>query len=175
MVHNTRMVAVGKITRAHGVRGAVRIYPYGETLGRQGPGDMLFLPSAPGTTLTALTILQLRPHGNVCIVRTKELVHGDAAQALAGTEVFLPENALPEPDESEYYYFQLVGLAVETAEGKPVGILRDILPTAGHDVYVVESDQGEVLIPAVQEIIQNIDLAAGKMVIDPPDGLIHDL
>jgi len=111
----------------------------------------------------------------VCIVRTKELVCGDAAQALAGTEVFLPEDALPEPEESEYYYFQLMGLAVETAEGKPVGVLRDILPTAGHDVYVVESDKGEVLIPAVQEIIQDIDLAAGKMVIDPPDGLIHDL
>ncbi|MBP8644489.1 MAG: 16S rRNA processing protein RimM [Syntrophobacteraceae bacterium] len=175
MGQDTRMVAVGKITRAHGVRGAVRIYPYGETLGLQGPGDKLFVHSGSGTGLTELTIVHLRYHKNVWIVQTEELVEMDAVKAMAGEQVFLPEDRLPATAEGEYYQFQLMGLAVETVEGKRLGVLREILSTPGHDVYVVESKTGEILIPAVDEVVRSIDLAGRKMVIDPPDGLIHDL
>jgi len=171
-----RLIPVGKIARTHGVRGAVKIYPYGESLALQEPGDKLILQPAAGTLKRHdLTLLSLKPHGKFLLVQLEELTSMEEAQAVMGEEVFLPEDRLPPTEEGEYYHYQLIGLRVETVEGKPVGILRGIIETGGNDVYSVESEGREILIPAVDEIIAEVDLERGRIVIDPPEGLIDDL
>lgn len=171
-----RLIPVGKVTRTHGVRGAVKIYPYGESLAVQEPGEKLFLPPFSGRSkLRELTLVSIEPQGKLLRAQFREVATMDEAQGIVGQELFLPEDRLPQTEEGEYYHYQLIGLRVETVQGRQIGVLRGIIETGANDVYAVESESGEILIPAVDEIILEVDLERGRMVIDPPEGLIDDL
>jgi len=170
-----RLVPVGKIARTHGIRGGVKIYAYGESLRMQRAGAKLFLHPASRTGRSELTLVRISPQGKFLLAQFDELTSIDLAQELTGEELFLPQDCLPPPTDDEYYHYQLIGLRVETTEGKEVGTLRGIIETSGNDVYVVEREGKEVLIPAVAEVISQVDLDRGRMVIDPPEGLIDDL
>jgi 16S rRNA processing protein RimM len=93
------------------------------------------------------------------------------AQALTGKDLFIDKDRLPRLPPGEYYHFQLIGLSVETKEGKPLGTLRAVFETGGHDVYVVEKGGKELLIPAIEQVIGEVDLLNGKLVVDLPEGL----
>jgi 16S rRNA processing protein RimM len=171
----SRLIPVGKIARTHGLRGAVKIFPYGETLDELKPGGKLFLHPASDSKQSELTLVHSRSQGKFRVVQFAELPDVDAAQRVVEQEVFLPEECLPATSEGEYYHYQLIGLRVETAGGKPMGILRGIIETRGNDVYVLDHAGREILVPAITEVILEVDLQAGKMVIEPPEGLIDDL
>jgi 16S rRNA processing protein RimM len=108
-------------------------------------------------------------------VQFAELVDVDAAHAVLDQEVFLPEECLPATSEGEYYHYQLIGLHVETYGGEQIGILRGIIETGSNDVYVVGRFNKEILVPAIAEVILEVDLQKGKMIIEPPEGLLDDL
>ncbi|MHC1743756.1 MAG: ribosome maturation factor RimM [Syntrophobacteraceae bacterium] len=170
-----RLVAVGRIVRTHGVRGAVKVFAYGETLRGLGPG-VVFLVRHPSASLPSkLTAVEIRPQGKHLLMRFEEILGMESAEALVGADIQILEEQLPPLEEGEFYHFQLIGLNVVTAQGKPVGTIRSIMEAGGHDVYVVDRQGGEALIPAVEEVIREIDLEGGRMVIDPPEGLIDDL
>lgn len=173
---SSRLISVGKIVRTHGVRGAVKISPYGETLASGRAGDRYTLEMTPGAPFRVLTLTSLRAQKNMWLAEFEELSDMEAAQAAVGGEILLPEELLPVPDDDEYYHYQLLGLAVETVSGRPLGVLRQIIETGANDVYAVErEDGGETLIPAIDEVIVRVDLEAGKMIVDPPEGLLDDL
>jgi 16S rRNA processing protein RimM len=95
-----------------------------------------------------------------------------AAEALRGAFVQVPiEEAIP-LDEGEYYEHQIVGLAVWTAKGEALGEVVEILYTGANDVYVVRGlDRSEILIPAIAGVILKVDLEAGRLVVELPEGL----
>lgn len=171
----SRLIPVGKITRTHGIRGAVKIFPYGETLALQEAGEKLILQSSAGSKVPFLTLRSFKPQGKLLIAEFEELSHIDEAQEVTGQEVFLSEDRLLPTEEGEYYYFQLIGLVVETTQGKRLGVLRGIVETGSNDVYVVQDEGREALIPALDDVIVEVDLQRGCMIIDPPEGLIDDL
>jgi 16S rRNA processing protein RimM len=74
--------------------------------------------------------------------------------------------------QGQYYTFQLIGLDVLTTEGQYLGQVTDIMATAGNDVYIVEGEGGEILIPAIEDVVKSIDLKKGKMVIEAIKGLL---
>jgi len=169
-------VPVGKITRTHGIRGAVKIYAYGESLGAQAAGSRLYAEGfAFGDQTTVLTIRSLKAQGRLWVAFFEELASVDEAQKVVGAEVFLPEDRLPTLAEDEFYHYQLIGLTVETREGKRIGILRAILETGSNDVYVVDRKGIEILVPALEDVIHEVDLERRRMVIDVPEGLMDDL
>jgi 16S rRNA processing protein RimM len=174
-MNRPRLVPVGKIVRTHGLRGALRIFPYGETLGLQKPGAKLHLYSASDREKLELTLVSLRSQGRCYVVQFAELPDIDAAQRVVDLEIVVPEECLPLTSEGEYYHYQLIGLRVETAAGKDIGVLRSIIETGGNDVYVVGHGTGEILIPAIAEVILEVDLQGGRMIIEPPEGLSDDL
>lgn len=170
-----RLVAVGKIVRAHGVRGAVKVFAYGETLRGLSPGAELSVRHPSGRPASKLTMVEVKPQGRHLLIRFEGILGMEPAQDLAGADLLITEDRLPPLDEGEFYHYQLIGLDVITTQGKPVGTIRSIMETGSHDVYVVGRQGGEALIPAVEEIIREIDLKERRMVIDPPEGLIDDL
>jgi 16S rRNA processing protein RimM len=95
----------------------------------------------------------------------------DQAQTLSGKDVSVQRDRLPELPEDEYYHFELIGLSVETTEGRHLGLLRAILETGSNDVYVVDCEGKELLIPAVEDVVCEIDLQNKRMVVDLPEGL----
>jgi 16S rRNA processing protein RimM len=176
MVERPRWIPIGKVLRAHGLRGLVKIFPYGETLAWKGPGDHLYAQCKEEERFTQLTVVSLKVHGKFWMGQFEELTSRDEVQGLIGAEIFLTEDLLAPRAEGEYYYYELIGLTVETTGGSRIGILRQILETGSHDVYVVEGRNGqEVLIPAVEQIVHHVDLEAGRMVVELPEGLMDAL
>jgi 16S rRNA processing protein RimM len=167
-------VPLGKIGRTQGLRGALRVHPYGQTLATRKPGDGLFLCPSDGSPVK-LTLTTLRQHGRVCIVQFTAIDSAEAARSLTGKEVFLPEDLLPPTEDGEYYYYQLLGLRVETPDGVFLGTICEVLPTGANDIYIVRHAGKEILIPAIADVIVTIDLKLGRMVVDLPEGLTDDL
>ena len=93
------------------------------------------------------------------------------AQGLVGEPVTVPETSVPTLPEGEYFHFQLLGLRVLTEKGEDLGRVREILETGSNDVYVVSADSGELLIPALVDVIRNVRLDQGVMVVRLPEGL----
>ena len=87
------------------------------------------------------------------------------AQELTKSEILVHKKDLPELEENEYYYYELIGLEVYTEENDFVGLLDSILPTGGVDVYVIKKGEKEILIPAADEVIIRIDKVKGVIVI----------
>ena len=165
------LIPVGRVVKAHGIRGEVKIVPYGETLGGLGPGEKLVPASPSGNMEPAITLVSLRSHKNAFIGRFDLIGDIDQAQALAGKELFIPKDRLPPLPDGEYYQFQLIGLAVQTRDGTDLGTLRSIMETGSNDVYVVEGAEKELLVPAIEDVILEIDLEKGKIIVELPEGL----
>lgn len=168
------LVVVGKVGGTHGIRGAVKIIARGASFQTLGKGARLFWgPEGTADTVRELTILEMKPHGRAWLTQFEEIKDREAAKVLVGKDIYLPENQLPPLDEGEYYYYQLIGLSVVKMDGSPVGIIAGIIETGSHDVYVIKDREREVLIPAVEEVIREIDLEGRRVVIDPPEGLLE--
>ncbi len=163
------LVAIGKVTKPHGILGALKVLAYGETLGELVAGETLFWIDCG--VRRQLTLASLRAQNRVWIAQFEEVCSREQAEKLSGEDIFIDGEQLPGLPEGEYYQFQLIGLSVETKEGKPLGTLSSVLETGSNDVYVVEGEGGEVLIPAIEEIVIEVDLASGKVIVDLPEGL----
>ena len=91
---------------------------------------------------------------------------------LNGSELYVKLSQLPDPDEGEYYWRDLIGLTVVTDLGVELGSLVDIFETGSSDIYVVRGESKEYLIPAIADVITLVDLPGKKMIITPLDGLL---
>jgi 16S rRNA processing protein RimM len=109
------------------------------------------------------------------VMRVDVLTSREAARERIGEYVYVPESeAVPLP-EGEYFVHQIVGLAVRTVSGEPLGTVREVLQTGSNDVYLVKGAHGEVLLPATKEVLKAIDLAGGTMTVQLLPGLVEGL
>jgi 16S rRNA processing protein RimM len=95
----------------------------------------------------------------------------DAAQSLVGSQVMIPSKMLEELPGDEYYWHELMGMSVVTEDGKPLGKIESIFPTGSNDVYVCSGGEREILIPAIADVVRNIDRRNRLMVIRLIEGL----
>ncbi|HLR97135.1 MAG TPA: ribosome maturation factor RimM [Jiangellaceae bacterium] len=166
-------VTVGRIGRAHGVRGEVVL-----SLVTDAPADRFadgaVLQTDPADT-GPLTVRRSRWHNGRLLVVFDELGDRTAAEAARGTVlvVTVDEDARPEEPE-EYYDHQLVGLQVVSVGGSVTGELRDVVHLPAQDLLVVVDHRGlEHMVPFVAELVPVVDLGAGRVTIDPPPGLFE--
>ena len=106
------------------------------------------------------------------IISFRGVWNRDQAEVLRGKKIYLPVSQLPELEEGEYYYYQLIGLQVIDVHGEVLGKLTEIISTGSNDVYVVKKRDTEVLIPALESVIKEVNLHEKKMVVDIPEGLM---
>ncbi|TQE20628.1 ribosome maturation factor RimM [Streptomyces ipomoeae] len=167
-------LVVARIGRAHGIKGEVTAeVRTDEPELRLAPGAVLLTdPTSTGP----LTIEAGRVHSGRLLLRFEGVRDRNAAEALRNTLLIAevdPEE-LPE-EEDEYYDHQLIDLDVVTKDGVEVGRITEISHLPSQDLFIVErSDGSEVMIPFVEEIVTEIDLAEQRAIIDPPPGLIDD-
>jgi 16S rRNA processing protein RimM len=91
---------------------------------------------------------------------------------LVGNELCLKRCNLPKLTEDEYYWSDLIGLQVETDDGILLGVIFDIFETGSSDIYVVRNEKREYLIPAIGDVVKQVDLDSGKIIITPLEGLL---
>jgi len=170
-----RYLVVARILRPHGVRGEVRaqiVTSHPELLVRHRT-FYLASPKSPevGRECPAE---QVRLHSGVALLKLAGCDDRNAAEALRGMLVQIPmEHAVPLEDD-EYYHRQIIGLKVETAEGVQLGKVVEILQTGADDVYIVRGTRGEILLPAVSEVVRRIDLAEERMTVELLPGLLRE-
>jgi 16S rRNA processing protein RimM len=167
-------VVVGRIGKAHGIRGAVTVeVRTDEPEVRFADGAVLVTePSAVGPLVVSGTTW----HAGKLLVRFDGIEDRSAAEALRGTllSAEVEADARPE-DPEEFYDRQLVGLAVITTEGHAVGTLREVAHLPSQDLLVIDvPDGGEALVPFVSAIVTDVDLEGRCITIDPPSGLLPE-
>jgi 16S rRNA processing protein RimM len=174
-----RLVALGEIVGTHGVRGLLRLRPYGSSDSLPPTGQPLFLtpPATPGsdpvpTDTRTITLEDARPHGNVALVRASGIDSIEAAESLIGLCVAVPERDLPAPATGEFYVYQLEGLEVVTNTGERLGTVERTFATGANEVLVVQNGPREILIPMIADVVQAVDLPGHRVVIDPIPGLL---
>jgi 16S rRNA processing protein RimM len=165
-----RFIAIGRIVRPHGVHGEVAVEVLTDFPERFDTIEVVFL----GDALRAETwqITATRWHKDHVLLTLQGCEDRTTAARLRGLLVQIPiEEAMPLP-EDEYYPYQLVGLDVMTVEGEDLGRVSDILFTNANEVYVVTGPRGQILLPAIADVIDRIDLDAGHMIVRLMEGLV---
>ena len=168
-----RLVAVGEIGRPHGLRGEMRVIPLTDRPERfQTLGDCVLWDEAHDRRWPC-RISAVRVQGDALVVTLAGYDSPEAAGALTGWLLAVPESeALPAP-EGHFYPWQLVGCRVVTEDGGDVGSALRIEGSAAQDLWVVGDAGREHLVPAVAEIVREVDLGGRRIVIRPPEGLLE--
>lgn len=121
-----------------------------------------------------LTVQAVRRHGERLVVRFEGIADRSAAESLRGAVLTVDLSELPPTaDPEEFYDHQLVGLTVVLVDGGLIGTVADVLHGPGGDLLVVAREgAGDALVPFVHQIVPTVDVAAGRIVVDPPEGLL---
>ncbi|MEA3308623.1 MAG: ribosome maturation factor RimM [Chloroflexota bacterium] len=166
-----RYLIVGRVVRPHGIRGAIQVEILTDAPEHIAELETLYL----GPHYRPYQLEQARFHKQRLLLQLKECTERDAAEALREYSVAIAiEDAVPLA-EDEFYHFQLEGMAVQTDTGEELGELVEILsPPGANDVYIVHGLRGEVLLPAIPEVVREIDLEAGCMLVHLIPGLLAD-
>jgi len=167
-VTDTRRV-VGRIGRPHGLRGEVTVQVHTDFPDQRFATGVL-LRGDTGDTLRVDTV---RPHNGALLVRFAGIADRAAAAELCGQVLSIDAAELPDLDDpDEFYDHQLEGLAAVGPDGAALGTVREVMHAPASDLLVLDTDHGEVLVPFVRAIVPEVDLVAGRVVLDPPAGLL---
>jgi 16S rRNA processing protein RimM len=165
------MVLVGRVVRPHGIRGAVVIAgdtDFAEDRFRAGAAVKI----ERGGAIETLRIAESFPHQGRWVARFEGVDTMDAAETLRDAELKIDAGELHALASDKFYVHDLIGCRVETTEGETVGTVRDVELNGGTPLLVVESPDGETLVPLAEEICRRVDIAAKTIAIAPPEGLI---
>jgi 16S rRNA processing protein RimM len=163
------LVTVGRIVRPHGVRGVVRMLSYSDDPTRLEGVQRLFL-DLDGRSERASCVVGYR--GTCVLLQLEGVETRSDAEALRDVCVQAKVEDLPPLEEGEYFAHDLLGLEVATADGEVVGHVVEVVSLPASDMYVVDTGSKRVFIPAVGRIVRVIDMAARRMVVEPPPGLL---
>lgn len=166
-------IAVGKVAKAHGIKGELKVYPFS---GR--PDDFLgyrrLTLVEPGQGLAKPYAVELcRPLGNLVLLQLVGLSGRSTAEGLRGWEVRIDRELLPPLAAGSFYWHDLEGLPVLTDTGQELGRITSLLATPAHDILVITGGGSEYLIPAIAECVAGLAPDGKALVVTPPPGLLE--
>jgi 16S rRNA processing protein RimM len=159
-------ITIGEIMGAWGLKGEIRIRVLTDFPERFCPGGSFLIEGVP------YTIEGVKSSKDGLILKLAGIESPEEAQKLRHLALEIPESELAPLPEGSFYHFQIVGLDVYSTDGVKLGSVKQVLTTGSNDVYVVETTGKEILIPAVADVVTNIDLAAGRMTVEIIEGLL---
>ncbi len=165
-------VCVGVVTGPHGVRGLVKVKSF-----MQVPEDLTELAEVTDGSGTRTFRLDVRgTNKGVYLVHVDGIDDRDKALALKGLELYVPRDILPEPEDDEFYHADLIGLRVEFEDGTAIGTVRAVHDFGAGDVIELDGEKPwrAVMLPFDRETVPTVDMAAGRLVVRPPEGLTAD-
>ena len=167
------LLEIAKIVGTHGLRGDLKVRVNSGAPELLLEVEQLHLRLPAGKTLRVQPIRKSLHKGQVllCLQGYESI---DLVGPLVGSDILIPETLLPDLDDDEYYWKQLKGLSVVDRQRGVIGHLDKMFSTAAHDTYVVKGALGEIMIPAVEQFVLEINLQERVVTVDLPDGLIPD-
>ena len=170
-----RQLVIGEILRPHGVRGELRMRVHSRHPQALKQLDYIYLADKRSSALRQrVELRRLRFNKAYALLTLAGCNSREQAEALRGKLVYCDLEQLPPLNDGEYFLFQLIGLQIVT-DGTAIGRIREVLETGANDVYIVDSAaHGELLIPAHDETIEQIDFENGVICMSLPAGLLPE-
>ncbi|MEX2276023.1 MAG: ribosome maturation factor RimM [Actinomycetota bacterium] len=160
-------VVVGEITKVHGLTGEVLVKVYSEVPERFAPGATVYLQDGP-----ELTVAATRNDRGRLLVTFREIADRSAAERVRGRALLIPESWLPELAEGRWWPHELVGCNVVTEGGRSLGAVADVVENPANDLWVAVDDDGtETLVPALRDVVVEVDVAGRRIVVRDIPGL----
>lgn len=150
----------------HGIKGEIKVLPYGDLEGLK--WETLYIAGKD----RAYRLTRVRKHKAVFIVEIEGFSRREDVEPLTGLEVSAPREDLPGLQEDEYYYSDLIGMEVASDDGRVLGRVINIISTGSNDVLEVKGPFGDVLIPAIEEAIVEVDVEKKKVIVRLLEGLL---
>lgn len=160
--------ALGRVVRAHGLRGELRVQAFSPGAPNLQAGRRVFVAGKE------YRVAQARPERSNWLIRLRGLSDRTVAEKLAGELVEAADAEVARDDSDSYFIHELIGMHVVTADGQDLGAVTEVLQTGANDVYVASGPRGEVLIPAIGEVVNAIDLERRTMTITPLAGMVDE-
>ena len=158
------MVVVGRFGAPYGVKGWLNVTSYTDPLDNL-VGYRPWFVDRRGSW-SELTVTQTRPHRGGFVAQIVGIDDRNAAQALVGQAIGVPDSALPEAGEDEFYWKDLIGLDVVDQSGEVLGQVAELMETGANDVIVVRTAGTDILVPFVRHVVIDVDLRAKRIVVD---------
>jgi 16S rRNA processing protein RimM len=160
-------VVVGKVTKAHGLQGEVAVLVFSDNPDRFEPGSVMFFEDGREVRVRAS-----RPNGGRMLVTFDGVANRNAAELLRGLTLVVPRSSLPELPPGEFWPHQLEGCVVVTESGRRVGAITDVVANPAQDLWVTVDEAGtEIMVPAIREVVVDVDVAAGRVLVRDIPGL----
>ena len=158
-------VVVGRILKPVGLQGEVRVGVASDAPKRFAPGAVLHIEGNP------YHILSMRPMPKGLVLKLEGVNSYSEAAALRDKALYVEESQVPPAPQGSYYHYQVLGMQVYTCKEEYLGEVTEIIQTGSNDVYVLTKGERGVLVPAVDSVVMEIDVKAGRMTVDLPEGL----
>jgi len=165
-----RLIPLGEIVATHGIDGRLKLKPYNPQTTTLSSIGELFLERSGVSSRQELDAS--RAHKSHFLIKLRGIDRIADAEPWVGSVVSVAEESLQALEPGEYYQYQVIGLNVFDVKGVWIGTITNIWSTAGGDLLVISGATKEHLVPAVKEMIEKVDLSAGKVIINPPEGLL---
>jgi len=159
-------ITVGEIVAPRGTRGKLKVKVLTDFPQRFAPGATVYVNRQP------MTIDDTTWYKGMAIIKLNTIDSREDAERLRGKTLEIHHSHLQPLPEGQYYHFQLIGLKVWTTTGELLGNITGILTARSNDNYVVSGDKGELLIPAIEDVVKSIDISQQRIVIEPIEGLL---
>jgi 16S rRNA processing protein RimM len=159
-------VTIGRVLAPWGRLGMLKVEPATDFPERFNPSSRVYIDNRP------LTIDATTWRKGKAFIKLAGVDSPAAAEELRHKEIQIPRRLVKPLPQCQYYHFQLTGLQVWTTNGELLGSIDRILSTGANDVYIVTGKQKEFLIPAIEDVVKEVDLVEGRMVIEPIEGLL---
>jgi 16S rRNA processing protein RimM len=165
------LVAVGRVVRPHGIRGEAVIELLTDFPERVRPGRTLGARS-PSGVLEMIRVASVRPHAARLLLRFEGLETPEAVARFRGFDLCAVPGDEPERPEGFVFHHEAAGLAAVAADGRVLGTVRDLVDVAGRPLLVLATPRGVREVPFTWPLVVSVDLAARRVVLDPPEGLL---
>ena len=159
-------ITIGEILAPWGIKGKLKVKVVTDFPQRFARSSAVYI------NRQSMTIDSIEWRKGKAIIKLKPIDSLEAAQRLRGKPVEIHRSQVYPLPEGQYYHFQLIGLEVWTTQGELLGNITEILTADSNDNYVVSGDEGEILIPAIEDVVKSIDLNQGRIVIEAISGLL---
>jgi 16S rRNA processing protein RimM len=169
-VVSERLVPLGEIVTTHGLDGWLILNPFNSETTALSSRQVVFLQK--DGICSAHELESSKQYKRQFLIKLRAATGIDVAKQWVGFTLCVKEEALNSLPPGQYYHYQVIGFEVFILSGECVGTVTRIWSTPGADIYVVQGETKEFLIPAVKDIVEKVDFAAGRLIINPPDGLL---
>ena len=160
-------IKIGKIVNTVGLKGEVKVYNYSDSIEIYETIESIYVEDR-------LTVIEnVRAQKNMVILKLEGADDRNAAEALRGKELYIPEDDLPELPEGQYYVRDLIGMSVTEEDGNLLGHVTDVLQNTAQDIFEVESENGKkLLIPKVDQFVLDIDAEKREITVRLIEGML---